>query len=67
VALNLSKEFFMMGEKAVTNFSVVFWRKYCVAASFCHTKSYNIITLVRNNDTHLPQKKISCPLFEKNV
>ncbi len=37
------------------------------ACPFCHTKSYNIITLVRNNETHLPKKEISCPLFEKIV
>ncbi len=35
------------------------------ACPFCHTKSYNIITLVRNNETRLPQKENSCPLFEK--
>lgn len=35
------------------------------ACPFCHTKSYNNITLVRNNQTQLPQKENSCPLFEK--
>jgi MoaA/NifB/PqqE/SkfB family radical SAM enzyme len=35
------------------------------ACPFCHTKSYNIITLIRANETALPQKENSCPLFEK--
>lgn len=35
------------------------------ACPFCHTKSYNIIDLVRANATVLPQKENRCPLFEK--
>jgi len=35
------------------------------ACPFCHTKSYNIITLIRANELVLPQKENSCPLFEK--
>lgn len=35
------------------------------ACPFCHTKSYNIIDLVRSNTTALPQKENKCPLFEK--
>lgn len=35
------------------------------ACPFCHTKSYNIITLVRANAGALPQKENRCPLFEK--
>jgi MoaA/NifB/PqqE/SkfB family radical SAM enzyme len=35
------------------------------ACPFCHTKSYNIITLVRANALALPQKENRCPLFEK--
>ena len=37
------------------------------ACPFCHTKSYNIIQLVRNNANKLPQKEIKCPVFETNV
>lgn len=32
---------------------------------FCHTKSYNIIQLVRGNEKTLPVKENKCPLFEK--
>lgn len=35
------------------------------ACPFCHTRSYNIITLVRANAEALPQKENRCPLFEK--
>jgi MoaA/NifB/PqqE/SkfB family radical SAM enzyme len=35
------------------------------ACPFCHTKSYNIIDLVRAKETVLPQKENRCPLFEK--
>jgi MoaA/NifB/PqqE/SkfB family radical SAM enzyme len=35
------------------------------ACPFCHTKSYNILSLVRQNKTVLPQKENSCPLFGK--
>ncbi len=35
------------------------------ACPFCHTKSYNIIPLVRANETVLPQKENRCPQFEK--
>ena len=35
------------------------------ACPFCHTKSYNIITLIRANESLLPQKENACPLFEK--
>jgi MoaA/NifB/PqqE/SkfB family radical SAM enzyme len=35
------------------------------ACPFCHTKSYNILSLVRQNSTTLPQKENSCPLFGK--
>ncbi|MBB1283265.1 radical SAM protein [Flavisolibacter sp. BT320] len=35
------------------------------ACPFCHTKSYNIITLVRAKAADLPQKENRCPLFEK--
>ncbi len=35
------------------------------ACPFCHTKSYNIIQLVRSNEKTLPVKENKCPLFEK--
>ncbi len=35
------------------------------ACPFCHTKSYNIISLVRANETTLPQKENLCPRFGK--
>ncbi|HEU0110217.1 MAG TPA: radical SAM protein [Flavisolibacter sp.] len=35
------------------------------ACPFCHTKSYNIISLVRNQETILPEKKNECPKFDK--
>ena len=35
------------------------------ACPFCHTKSYNIIDLVRKNETALPVKENKCPQFEK--
>lgn len=35
------------------------------ACPFCHTKSYNIIELVRNNKKELPVKENKCPIFEK--
>lgn len=35
------------------------------ACPFCHTKSYNIITLVRAKETALPPKENRCPQFEK--
>jgi MoaA/NifB/PqqE/SkfB family radical SAM enzyme len=35
------------------------------ACPFCHTKSYNIIELVRANKKALPQKENACPLFGK--
>ena len=35
------------------------------ACPFCHTKSYNIIELVRSNEKKLPVKENKCPLFEK--
>ena len=35
------------------------------ACPFCHTKSYNIIDLVRRNETALPEKENKCPQFEK--
>lgn len=37
------------------------------ACPFCHTKSYNIIQLVRSNQTDLPRKQNECPLFKKVV
>ncbi len=33
------------------------------ACPFCHTKSYNILSLIRQNETTLPQKENACPLF----
>ncbi|HVF81792.1 MAG TPA: hypothetical protein VM884_07650, partial [Flavisolibacter sp.] len=35
------------------------------ACPFCHTKSYNIISLIRANETVLPEKENKCPLFER--
>lgn len=35
------------------------------ACPFCHTKSYNIIQLVRCNEKKLPVKENKCPQFEK--
>ncbi|CAN5595252.1 hypothetical protein BH11BAC5_BH11BAC5_24970 [soil metagenome] len=35
------------------------------ACPFCHTKSYNIIQLVRADEKTLPVKENKCPLFEK--
>lgn len=35
------------------------------ACPFCHTKSYNIIELVRNGINVLPQKENSCPRYGK--
>ncbi|HZF65995.1 MAG TPA: radical SAM protein [Chitinophagaceae bacterium] len=35
------------------------------ACPFCHTKSYNIIELVRGGETKLPVKQNSCPQFDK--
>lgn len=35
------------------------------ACPFCHTKSYNIIQLVRSDKKNLPVKENTCPLFEK--
>ncbi|MDN3659313.1 radical SAM protein [Ferruginibacter paludis] len=35
------------------------------ACPFCHTKSYNIIELVRGIQKTLPVKENKCPLFEK--
>lgn len=35
------------------------------ACPFCHTKSYNIIDLVRKNESKLPVKENKCPQFEK--
>jgi MoaA/NifB/PqqE/SkfB family radical SAM enzyme len=35
------------------------------ACPFCHTKSYNILSLVRSEVTVLPQKENACPLFGK--
>jgi MoaA/NifB/PqqE/SkfB family radical SAM enzyme len=34
------------------------------ACPFCHTKSYNIIQLIRNNEKKLPVKENKCPQFE---
>lgn len=35
------------------------------ACPFCHTKSYNIIALLRAGQAHLPLKENSCPRFGK--
>ena len=35
------------------------------ACPFCHTKSYNIIQLIRSKEKALPVKENKCPLFEK--
>jgi MoaA/NifB/PqqE/SkfB family radical SAM enzyme len=35
------------------------------ACPFCHTKSYNIIQLIRCNEKKLPVKENKCPQFEK--
>ena len=35
------------------------------ACPFCHTKSYNIIDLIRSGKDSLPQKENRCPRFEK--
>jgi MoaA/NifB/PqqE/SkfB family radical SAM enzyme len=35
------------------------------ACPFCHTKSYNIIDLIRNGTNTLPQKENYCPQFQK--
>ncbi|GAA4741583.1 radical SAM protein [Flavisolibacter ginsenosidimutans] len=35
------------------------------ACPFCHTKSYNILSIVRANEKALPQKENSCPRFGK--
>ena len=32
---------------------------------FCHTKSFNVIDLIRNGNNELPQKENRCPRFEK--
>lgn len=37
------------------------------ACPFCHTKSYNIIDLLRKGFNTLPQKENRCPRFEKVV
>ncbi|MEI7734836.1 MAG: radical SAM protein [Ferruginibacter sp.] len=37
------------------------------ACPFCHTKSYNIIQLVRNKKNELPAKGNTCPDYEKVV
>jgi MoaA/NifB/PqqE/SkfB family radical SAM enzyme len=34
------------------------------ACPFCHTKSYNVIDLIRAKAKKLPQKEIKCQLFE---
>lgn len=36
------------------------------ACPFCHTRSYNILDLIRSNNYTLPQKENSCPRY-KNV
>jgi MoaA/NifB/PqqE/SkfB family radical SAM enzyme len=35
------------------------------ACPFCHTKSYNIIDVVRKGDRKIPVKENSCPRYEK--
>lgn len=35
------------------------------ACPFCHTKSYNIITLLRSKEKSLPKKANECPLYGK--
>jgi len=35
------------------------------ACPFCHTRSYNIIQLIRCNEKKLPAKENKCPQFEK--
>ena len=35
------------------------------ACPFCHTKSYNIIQLIRSNEKNLPVKENKCTLFDK--
>jgi MoaA/NifB/PqqE/SkfB family radical SAM enzyme len=35
------------------------------ACPFCHTKSYNIIDIVRKGNKVLPEKENKCPLFQK--
>lgn len=37
------------------------------ACPFCHTKSYNIIQLIRSNEKKLPVKETKCPQFEDVV
>lgn len=35
------------------------------ACPFCHTKSFNIIDLIRSGETTLPKKQNACPQFNK--
>ena len=35
------------------------------ACPFCHTKSYNIISVLRNGSSTIPQKENLCPRYEK--
>ena len=35
------------------------------ACPFCHTKSYNVIDLLRSKEIQVPQKENKCPLFGK--
>ena len=35
------------------------------ACPFCHTSSYNILSIIRANETQLPKKVNACPQFEK--
>jgi MoaA/NifB/PqqE/SkfB family radical SAM enzyme len=37
------------------------------ACPFCHTKSYNIIQLIRSKENKLPVKENKCPMFEKTA
>jgi MoaA/NifB/PqqE/SkfB family radical SAM enzyme len=37
------------------------------ACPFCHTKSYNILDLIRSNGTVLPQKENACPRYKTVV
>jgi MoaA/NifB/PqqE/SkfB family radical SAM enzyme len=37
------------------------------ACPFCHTKSYNILDMIRSNNYTLPQKANACPRYDKVV
>jgi MoaA/NifB/PqqE/SkfB family radical SAM enzyme len=37
------------------------------ACPFCHTKSYNIIQLIRSKENKLPAKETKCPMYEKTA